>query len=200
MDYACGRAYRMRAVIYAVIAVIAIAVVAPSGCCRVRERVLLSLLRESERPLQVIGSERLTFRFPSTPVRVIALIDYHEATRHEGHVSFVPPDGSHLYAWAAGVCGSWSTRCLETRGPATISEFTYGEVPAGLEQIEPATGSARTLEAGRLYGLALFGDKLFALKAFYRDEHGVHLMEGWRFAEAVLRDRRDEIGAFLGGP
>jgi hypothetical protein len=54
------------------------------------------------------------------------------------------------------------------------------------------------LQSNRLYGLALFGDKLFALKAFYRDDAGAfHLMDGARFGEAVVQGRRDAIAAFL---
>ena len=190
----------MRALVYATIAVIVLAIVVPPGCRRMRERVLLSLLRESERPVEIAGGERLTFRFPPTKVRVVALIDYQDAARGDGHVSFVPPDGSQLYAWAAGVCSTWSTACLESRPATTIAEITYGDVPAGLEQIEPPAGRAQVLEPRRLYGLALFGDKLFALKTFYLDERGAHLMEGWRFAEAIVRDHREEISAFLGDP
>jgi hypothetical protein len=191
----------MRALLYAAIAVVVLAVLAPSGCRRMQEHVLLSLLHESERPLEVVGGDRPTFRFPPTPVRAVALIDYDAASRQDGYVSFVPADGSEQYAWAASVCGSWSSACMEVTPAATLSEITYGDTPTGLHQIEPAAGEARTLTPNRLYGLALFGDKLFALKTFYRDERGsVHLMEGWRFAEAVLRGRRGEISAFLGRP
>jgi hypothetical protein len=191
---------RVRALVYAAIAVIVLALVVPPGCRRVRERVLLSLLRESERSVEVVAGAQPTFRFPPTAVRVVALIDYQDAARGAGHVSFVPPDGSDLYAWAVGVCPTWSTPCLESRSATTVSEITYGDVPAGLERIEPRAGRAQTLEPRRLYGLALFGDKLFALKIFYLDERGAHLMDGWRFAEAILRDRREDIRAFLGEP
>ena len=78
-----------------------------------------------------------------------------------------------------------------------MSEVTHGALPAGLHQLEPRGGPPRALEPRHLYGLALFGDKLFALKPFYRDDAGVHVMEGWRFAEAVVHGRRSEIRTFL---
>jgi hypothetical protein len=188
----------MRALFYATIALVVVAVLAPAGCRRMRERVLLSLLRESARPLDVVRGDPPTFRFPPTAVRAVALIDYDGAQRDGTHVSFVPPDGDERYTWAASVCGTWSSACLESTPATTLSEITYGTAPAGLRQIEPADGPARALLPYRLYGLALFGDRLFALTAFYRDaEGGFHLMEGARFAEAVVRGRRREISDFL---
>ena len=188
----------MRAFFYGTLAFVLLAILLPSGCRRMQEHLLLTLLRESERPLEIVGADPPTFRFPPTAVRAVALIDYDDAVQPDAHVSFVPPDGSDRYAWATGVCPGWSPACLESQPATTVSEITYGAVPSGLMQIEPTTGGARPLVARRLYGLALFGDKLFALKAFYRDETGLfHVMEGWRFAEAVLRSRRDELTRFV---
>ncbi len=190
----------MRTFLIVAIAAVALAIVAPVGCHRLQEHMLLSLLQESARPVEVVGAEPPSFRFPPTRVRVVALIDYDDARRAAGHVSFVPPDGSERYFWAASVCDSWSSQCLESAPPATLDAITYGAVPAGLHQIEPPVGIARDLEANHLYGLALLGEKLFALTTFYRDDTGtLHLMDGARFAEAVVRGRRDEIAAFLTG-
>ena len=190
----------MRTVLILAIAAVALAIVAPPGCRRLQEHMLLSLVHDSARPVEVVGTEPPSFRFPPTAVRVVALIDYDDARRTAGHVSFVPPDGSERYRWAASVCDSWSTQCLESTPPATLDAVTYGAVPTGLHQIEPQAGIARGLEANHLYGLALLGDKLFALTTFYRDDGGtLHLMDGARFAEAVVRGRRDEIAAFLEG-
>ncbi len=189
----------VRALVYAAITVVLLVLVVPSGCQRVRERVLLSLLRESERPVDVAGDAPLVFRFPPTDVRAVALIDYQDALSRDAHVSFVPPDGSPLYAWAVGVCPTWSSACLDATPPRTISELTYGDAPEGFQRIEPASGPVPALAPHRLYGLALFGTRLFALKAFYRDERGVHLMDGARFAEAVIWGRRDELRDFVAG-
>ncbi len=190
----------MRTLLFVTMTVIVFAIVAPSGCRRMQERVLLSLLHESARPLEVTASDPPSFRFPPTAVRVVALIDYDDARRADGHVSFMPPDGSDRYAWAASVCDSWSAQCMEATPPATLDAVTYGTLPAGLRQIEPRAGAARVLEPNHLYGLALLGDKLFALTTFYRDAGGaLHLMEGARFAEAVVHGRRDEVAAFLEG-
>ena len=191
----------MRTLFLLTMAAIVVAIVAPPGCRRLQERVLLSLLRESERSLEVVAADPPSFRFAPTPVRAIALIDYDDARRPNGHVSFVPPDGSERYAWAASVCDSWSSTCMEAMPPATVDGVTYGALPAGLRQIEPARGAPRPLLPNHLYGLALFGDKLFALTTFYRDDAGaLHLMPGSRFADAVLRGRRNEIDAFLAAP
>ena len=191
----------MRTLFLLTMAAIVLAIAAPFGCRRLQERVLLSLLRESERSVEVVAADPPSFRFAPTPVRVIAVIDYDDARRPGGHVSFVPPDGSERYAWAASVCGSWSPSCVEATPPATVDGVTYGTLPAGMRQIEPPVGAPRPLLPNHLYGLALFGDKLFALTAFYRDDAGtLHLMPGSRFAEAVLRGRRDEIDAFLAPP
>ena len=189
----------MRTLLLAAIAAVALALVTPPGCRRMQERVLLSLVRESERPVEVLAAEPPSFRFPPTAVRVVAIIDYDDARRAEGHVSFMPPDGSDRYAWAVSVCDSWSPRCMEAVQPTTLESVTYGTTPAALRQIEPPAGTtAQALAANHLYGLALLGEKLFVLKAFYRDDGGtLHVMEGTRFAEAVVHDRRDEIAAFL---
>jgi hypothetical protein len=190
----------VRAFFYVTMAVVATAVLLPPSCRRMREHVLLSLVRESERPVEVASTDPLRLRFPPTAVRVIAIIDYQDAA-DGGHLSFVPPDGSGRYAWAIGVCATWASACLDARPPVTLSALTYGEMPSGLEQIEPSGGRApRELEPRRLYGLALFGEKLFALTAMYRDERGVHLMPGSRFAEAIVAGRREEIRAFLAPP
>src|SRR6185295_9569642 len=189
----------MRAFFYGTLAFVALAIALPSGCRRLQEHMLLTLLRESERPVDIVAADPPTFHFPPTAVRAVALIDYDDATHPDGHVSFIPPDGSDRYAWATGVCRVWAPACLESTPATTISEITYGAVPAGLAQIEPAGGPPRPLAARRLYGLALFGDKLFALKTFYRDDAGAfHVMEGWRFADAVLRGRREELSGFVG--
>jgi hypothetical protein len=187
----------MRALFYLTMAIIVIAILGPSGCRRVREHVLLSLVRDSERTVEITDGDRPVFRFPPTEVRAVALIDYHDALAANGHLSFVPPDGSPLYLWAAGVCPVWSSSCLDAVPARTLSEITYGDLPPGLHQIEPANAAAAPLQPHRLYGLALFGTRLFALKAFVRDEHGVHLMDGSRFAEAVVAGRRDELRAFV---
>ncbi len=186
----------MRILFYVTMAVLVIALLGPPGCRRVREHVLLSLVRESERPLDIVDDEPLVFRFPPTDVRAVAVIDYQDAATGDAHLSFVPPDGSSAYAWAAGVCPEWSP-CLESRPAQTLSELTYGKVPDGLQQIEPPSGSVAPLQPNRLYGLALLGTKLFSLKVFYRDDRGLHLMEGTRFAEAVVHNRRDELRDFL---
>jgi hypothetical protein len=90
---------------------------------------------------------------------------------------------------------------MEAMPPATVDGVTYGALPAGLRQIETPRGAPRPLLTNHLYGLALFGDKLFALTTFYRDDAGaLHLMPGSRFADAVLRGRRNEIDAFLAAP
>lgn len=178
--------------------VVVLAFVAPSGCRRMQERMLLSLLRDSARPVEIVAADPPSFRFPPTAVRVVALIDYDDARRPEGHVSFVPPDGSERYAWAASVCDSWSPSCMEATPPATIDAVTYAVPPPGLRQIEPPSGAPRPLAANHLWGLALLGDKLFALTVFYRDDGGrLHLMEGARFAEAVVGNHRDAIAAFM---
>lgn len=191
----------MRALFYLTMATIVIAILGPPGCRRVREHVLLSLVRESERAIEITDGDPPVFRFPPTDVRAVALIDYHDALAADGHLSFVPPDGSPLYLWAAGVCPVWTSSCLDAVPARTLSEITYGELPPGLHQIEPpnadASAGAAPLQPHRLYGLALFGTHLFALKAFVRDEHGVHVMDGARFAEAVVRGRRDELRAFV---
>jgi hypothetical protein len=188
----------VRTLLLITLTVIVLAIVAPSGCRRMQEHLLLTLLRESARPLEVVAADPPSFRFPATAVRVVALIDYDDARRAEGHVSFVPPDGSERYAWAASVCDSWSPSCMEAMPPATLDTITYGTLPAGLRQIEPPTGTPRALAANHLYGLALLGDKLFALTTFYRDDAGtLHLMDGVRFAEAVVAERRDAIESFL---
>jgi len=188
----------VRALLLAVAAFIVLAVAAPAGCRRMQERVLLSLVRESERSVEVVTADPPSFRFPPTAVRLVALIDYDIARHSDGHVSFMPPDGSDLYAWAASVCDSWSPTCMDARPPETLDALTYGTLPAGMRQIEPPTGMPRALRPNHLYGLALIGDKLFALKALYRDDAGtMHLMEGTRFAEAVIAGRREEIAAFL---
>lgn len=190
----------MRTLLIVAIVAVALAIVAPQGCHRLQEHMLLSLLHDSARRVEVVGVEPPSFRFPPTAVRVVALIDYDDARRTAGHVSFVPPDGSERYQWAASVCDSWSSQCLESTPPATIDALTYGTVPTGLHQIEPPAGIVRGLEANHLYGLALLGEKLFALTTFYRDDAGtLHLMDGARFAEAVLGGRRDLIAAFLAG-
>lgn len=190
----------MRTLLVAIAVAVVLAIVAPAGCRRMQERMLLSLVRESARPVAVVSAEPPSFRFPPTAVRVVALIDYDEARRADGHVSFVPPDGSERYLWAASVCDSWSPACMEATPPATLDAVTYGALPATLHQIEPPTGAARALAANHLYGLALLGDKLFALTTFYRDDAGaLHLMDGARFADAVVRGRREEIAAFVAG-
>jgi hypothetical protein len=190
----------VRTFLIVALTVVVLAIVAPSGCRRMQEHMLLSLLHESTRPVEVVGAEPPSFRFPPTAVRVVALIDYDDARRTAGHVSFVPADGSERYRWAASVCDSWSPQCMEATAPATLDAVTYGAVPAGLHQIEPPAGIPRGLEPNHLYGLALLGDKLFALTTFYRDDAGrLHLMDGARFAEAVVRGRRDEIAAFVAG-
>jgi hypothetical protein len=188
----------VRPLLLAAVAALALAIVTPSGCRRIRERVLLSLVRESERPVEVVAADPPRFRFPPTRVRVVALIDYDDARRPDGHVSFLPPDGSDRYAWAASVCDTWAPACLDATAPATLDGVTYGTLPPGLHQLEPRGGRPTALRPNRLYGLALLGDKLFALTTFYRDDTGaVHVMAGSRFAEAVVRGRRDEIRAFV---
>jgi hypothetical protein len=187
----------MRVLFYLVMAVLVVAVVGPATCRRTREHVLLTLVRESERPVEVGAEDPLTFRFPPTAVRAVAVIDYHDAVSADGHVSFIPPDGSARWMFAAGVCGTWAPQCLDAIPPRTVDHLTWGEVPAGLHRIEPADGAARTLENGRLYALALFGHQLFALKTFYRDERGIHLLDGARFATAVVENRRGELRDFL---
>lgn len=186
----------MRVLLTLTVVLIALVIILPRGCQRVRAHVLLSLLRESERAVEVTGLEPLGFRFPPTPLRAVALIDLHAATSPEEHVSFLPPPGSDRYAWAVGLCDTWSSGCLDGRAPVTLTEVTYAAVPAGLVQIEPRGAPAELLPY-HLYGLALFGDKLFALKVFYRDQSGVRLMDGWRFAEAVTAGDRTPIRAFL---
>lgn len=198
LAYPGARTHRVRTFLLLALTAIVLAIVAPVGCRRLQERVLLSLLRESERSVEVMAADPPSFRFAPTPLRAIALIDYDDARRPDGHVSFVPPDGSDDYAWAASVCDSWSSSCMESMPPATVDAVTYGTLPAGLRQIEPPSGTPRALLPNHLYGLALFGDRLFALTTFYRDDAGtLHLMPGSRFAEAVLRGRRDEIDAFI---
>jgi hypothetical protein len=188
----------MRTLFLVTLAVIVLAITVPQGCQRLREHMLLSLLEESARPTEAVAVDPPSFRFPPTGVRVVAVIDYDDARRADGHVSFVPPDGSDLYVWAASVCDSWSPRCMEVAPPATLDAVTVGTLPPGLHQIEPPTGRPRDLVSNHLYGLALFGDKLFALTTFYRDDAGaMHTMEGARFAAAVVRGRRDEIAVFL---
>ena len=188
----------MRVLFYVTMAVLVVALLGPPGCRRIREHVLLSLVRDSERPIDIVDDEPLVFRFPPTDVRAVAVIDYQDAATGDAHLSFVPPDGSSDYAWAAGVCPEWSAQCLESMPARTLSELTYGRVPEGLHQIEPTVGTVAPLQAHRLYGLALLGTRLFSLKVFYRDEHGVHLMEGTRFAEAIVHNRRGELREFLG--
>ena len=78
--------------------------------------------------------------------------------------------------------------------------MTYGQVPEGLEQIEPVGGRPAPLQEGHLYGLALIGEKLFALTVFYRDADGVHVMEGGPFAESVIRGKRRAVHSFLDRP
>ena len=177
---------------------VALIALAPRACQRTREHVLLTLIRDSERPVDVVGVDPLVFRFPATPVRVLALIDLHSAASSTERVSFLPPPGSDRYAWAAGVCPTWASRCLDAQPARTLTEVTYGETPTGLAQIEPGRGTAPPLRPGRLYGLAMLGEKLFSLKVFYRDDRGVHFMEGWRFAESVTRGERRAIHTFLG--
>lgn len=190
----------MRALLLAVVATIVLALVTEPGCRRMRERVLLSLVRESARPIEVVAADPPSFHFPPTAVRVVAFIDYDEARRADGHVSFVPPDGSDRYAWAAAVCDSWSPRCLEGRPAATVDAVTYGTVPSGFYELEPQGGRPAPLQPNHLYGLALLGEKLFALTPFYRDDAGtLHVMDGSRFAEAVVDGRRSEIDAFVVG-
>jgi hypothetical protein len=184
--------------ILALVAVAVLMVVAlPPGCQRVREHVLLSLLRDSERPVDIVDGDPLAFRFPPTTVRAIALIDLQDAATPSGHVSFLPEPGSDRYAWAVATCGGWAADCLETHPGATLTALTYGEIPPGLQQIEPRGGRPAPLHPNRLYGLALFGDKLFVLTVFYRDDAGLHVMKGARFAEAVTGGRREEIRDFL---
>lgn len=187
----------MRVLLALVLTVVSLALIVPRGCQGVRARVLLTLLRESERPVEIVPTDPIGFRFPATAVRAVALIDLHAAATADGHVSFLPPPGSDRYAWAAGVCPTWSAQCLDARPPATVAEITYGQVPAGLAQIEPARGAPPALRPHHLYGLALFGDKLFALKVFYRDNAGIHTMDGWRFATAITTGERAPIHAFL---
>ncbi len=190
----------MRTLILAAIAAIALAVLTPSGCRRMQERVLLSLVQESERTVDVAGADPPSFRFPPTPVRVVAIIDYDEARSADGHLSFMPPDGSERYAFAASVCDSWSPRCMDAAPPVVVDALTHGVVPPGLYQIEPAAGAPAALRANRLYGLSLIGERLFALKVFYRDDAGtVHVMEGSRFARAIVQDQRDVVTTFLAG-
>ena len=190
----------MRTLILAAIAALLFAVFTPSGCRRMQERVLLSLVQESERTVDVIGADPPSFHFPPTPVRLVAIIDYDDARRADGHVSFMPPDGSNQYAFAASVCDSWSPGCMESAPPVVIDTLSFGVPPPGLRQIEPTGGTAAALRSNHLYGLALLGDKLFALKVFYRDDAGtLHLMEGTRFARAIVRNQRDVIVAFLAG-
>jgi hypothetical protein len=189
----------MRVLFYLTAAVILIAILGPPGCRRVREHVLLSLVRDSERPVEITDDEPLVFRFPPTEIRAVALIDYQDALASDGHLSFVPPDGSPLYLWAAGVCPMWSSACLDAVPARTLSEITYGELPPGLHQIEPTGGgpTVAPFQPGRLYGLALFGTRLFVLKAFVRDAHGIRMMDGSQFAEAVVHGHRDELRAFV---
>ncbi len=190
----------MRTLVLAAIAAIAVVVLMPSACQRVQEHMLLSLVQESERAVDVLDADPPSFRFPPTPVRVVAIIDYDEARRPDGHVSFVPPDGSDHYAFAASVCDSWAARCMDSAPPAIVDTLTYGTAPPGLHRIEPVAGSPAPLRANHLYGLALLGDKLFVLKVFYRDDAGaVHLMDGARFARAIVQNRRDVVTTFLAG-
>ena len=190
----------MRTLLLAAIAAIVFAVFTPSGCRRMQERVLLSLVQESERTVDVLGADPPSFHFPPTRVRVVAIIDYDDARRADAHLSFMPPDGSDQYAFAASVCDSWSPGCMETAEPEVIDTLTYGRPPPGFRQIEPVGGPAAALRSNHLYGLALLGDKLFALKVFYRDDAGtLHLMEGSRFARAIVQDRREVVAAFLAG-
>jgi hypothetical protein len=188
----------VRVLLSLTLAVVVTLAVLPRGCQRVREHLLLTLLHESERAVELASLEPLAFRFPSTAVRAAALIDLHSAASPSEHVSFLPPAGSDRYAWAVGVCPTWSAACLDSHPAATLSTLTYGQLPAGLVQIEPARGPPAALVDGRLYGLALFGEKLFALKVFYRDAGGVHFMDGWRFAESVTRGERTAVHRFLG--
>lgn len=188
----------MRTFLVVSMVVLGLAIVGPPGCRRMRERVLLTLIGDSERSVEISATDPPVFRFPATPVRVVAVIDLADALTADGHVSFVPPEGSPLYRWAANVCGSWSESCVDATPSVVLSELVYGVLPAGLGQIEPREGSPAALVPGHLYGLALFGERLFVLKAFYRDDAGMHVMDGGRFAEAVLQGRRDEIRAFLG--
>ncbi len=191
----------MRALLLTFIAAVAVALLLPQGCRRMQERVLLTLVRESERPVEVTASDPPAFKFPPTRVRIVAVIDYEDARRERGHVSFLPPDGSERYAWAAAVCDTWSPTCLEHQPLAIVDAVTYGVTPAGFAALEPRGGAPAPLQPNHLYGLALLGDKLFALKTFYRDDAGtLHLMEGSRFADAVVNGRRDEIDAFVSPP
>jgi len=190
----------VRTLILAAIAAIVVAVYTPSGCRHMQERMLLSLVRESERSVDVLGADPPSFHFPPTPVRVVAIIDYDEARLPDSHVSFVPPDGSDHYAFAASVCDSWSPSCMEAVAPAVVDSLTYGISPPGLQRIEPQGGSPAPLRSNHLYGLALLGDKLFALKLFYRDDAGaLHLMDGSEFAQAIVQNRRDVVATFLAG-
>ncbi|HEY2387195.1 MAG TPA: hypothetical protein VGK30_09555 [Candidatus Binatia bacterium] len=190
----------MRTLVLAAIAAIVFAVLTPSGCQRMQQRMLLSLVRESERDVDVLAADPPSFRFPPTPVRVVAIIDYDDARRPDSHVSFVPPDGSAQYAFAASVCDSWAPACMESATPAVVDTVTYGTEPPGLRRLEPVGGSPAPLRPNHLYGLALLGDKLFALKVFYRDDAGaLHLMDGSRFAQAIVQNRRDLVASFLAG-
>jgi len=190
----------VRTLILAAIAAIVVAVYTPSGCRHMQERMLLSLVRESERSIDVLAADPPSFHFAPTPVRVVAIIDYDEARLPDSHVSFIPPDGSDYYAFAASVCDSWSPSCMEATAPAVVDSLTYGTSPPGLQRIEPQGGSPAPLRSNHLYGLALLGDKLFALKVFYRDDAGVlHLMDGSEFAQAIVQNRRDVVATFLAG-
>src|SRR5882724_701654 len=100
LHYLDRRSLGMRAFFYATMALIVLAVLLPPGCRRMQEHLLLSLLHDSERPLEIVASDPPTFRFPATAVRAVALIDYDDAIHPGGHVSFVPADGSDRYAWA----------------------------------------------------------------------------------------------------
>lgn len=180
--------------------VVGMAALLPRGCQRARERVMLTLIRDSERPIDIADADPLVFRFRPTPVRVLALIDLHSAASTTERVSFLPPPGSDRYAWAAAVCPNWSSRCLDATPARSVTDVTYGQVPEGLLQIEPADGPPPALREGRLYGLALIGEKLFVLTVFYRDGDGIHVMEGARFAESVIRGERRAVHRFLAHP
>lgn len=187
----------MRILFYLTAAFVLVVILGPPSCRRVRQHVVLSLIQDSERPIEIVSTTPPVFRFPPTDVRAAAIVNYDDA-RGDAHVSFVPPDGSPLYAWAAGVCPIWTAACLDSLPPRTLTELRYGEVPTGMHQIEPTGGPPAPLERNRLYGLALFGTRLFALKAFYLDDSGAaHLMDGTRFAESVVHGRRDALRAFV---
>ncbi len=184
----------------AFVAVLALVALLPRGCQRARERVMLALIHDSERPVDIADGDPVAFRFRPTPVRVLALIDLHSAASTTERVSFLPPPGSDRYAWAVAVCPTWSSRCLDATPTLSLAEVTYGEVPEGLQQIEPVGGPPASLQEGHLYGLALIGEKLFALTVFYRDGDGIHVMEGRRFAESVIRGERRAVHRFVRRP